>query len=110
MKRICLVVAAVVVSLIIFAVACYAEKAAKEKSGEELFKQHCAVCHQDGGNIIDPKDTLHRKDLKAHKITKPADIVKIMRNPGQGMTKFDKKTIPDKDAQKIAQYILKTFK
>jgi len=46
MKKL-LVVPAVMIFLIIFAVTCYAEKAAKEKSGEELFKQHCAVCHQD---------------------------------------------------------------
>jgi len=26
------------------------------------------------------------------------------------MTPFDEKTVPDKDAQKIAEYILKTFK
>jgi cytochrome c6 len=110
MKKKCLVVAAVVVSLISFAGACYAEKAAAKNFGEELFKQHCAGCHPDGGNIIDPKYTLHKKDLKAHRITKPADIVTIMRNPGPGMTKFDKKTIPDKDAQRIAGYILKTFK
>jgi cytochrome c6 len=109
MKKL-LALPALVVFLILFAGACYAEKAAKKNSGEELFKQHCAVCHPDGGNIIDPEDTLHKKDLKAHKITKPTDIVKIMRNPGPGMTNFDKKTIPDKDAQKIAEYILKIFK
>jgi cytochrome c6 len=33
-----------------------------------------------------------------------------MRNPGQGMTTFDEKTIPDKEAKEIADYILKTFK
>jgi hypothetical protein len=32
-----------------------------------------------------------------------------MRNPGQGMTQFDEKTIPDKDAKEIGGYILKTF-
>ena len=89
---------------------CSASFAEKGKTGEALFKEHCAVCHPDGGNIIDPKDTLHGKDLKVHKITKPADIVKKMRNPDPGMTKFDKKTLPDKDAKKIAEYILKTFK
>src|SRR5512135_3428157 len=89
---------------------CSASFAEKGKTGEELFKENCAVCHPDGGNIVNPKDTLHKKDLVANKITKPADIVKKMRNPGPGMTKFDKKTIPDKDAKKIAEYILKTFK
>ncbi len=54
--------------------------------------------------------TLHEKDLKAHGITNASQIVGKMRNPGPGMTKFDKKTISDKDANKIAKYLLKTFK
>jgi cytochrome c6 len=33
-----------------------------------------------------------------------------MRKPGPGMTQFDKKTVPDKEANAIAVYILKTFK
>jgi len=33
-----------------------------------------------------------------------------MRSPGPGMTKFDAKTIPDKEAKAIADYILRTFK
>jgi cytochrome c6 len=33
-----------------------------------------------------------------------------MRNPGPGMTTFDEKTIPDKQAKEIAEYILKSFK
>src|SRR5689334_22375156 len=40
------------------------------KSGEALFKQHCAVCHPDGGNIVKPEYTLHRKSLVAHNINK----------------------------------------
>ena len=80
------------------------------KTGETLFKQHCAVCHPDGGNVVTPQKTLHRKSLTAHKINKPEDIVKIMRNPGQGMNKFDEATIPDKDAMSIAEFILNTYK
>lgn len=81
----------------------------KGKTGEELFKAHCAVCHPDGGNIINPKKTLHKKDRDANNMKKSPDIIKNMRNPGPGMTKFDKTTIPDNDAKKIAEYILKTF-
>ena len=80
------------------------------KSGEALFKELCAVCHPDGGNIVNPKKTLHKKDLDANKIKTPADIVKTMRNPGQGMNKFDEKTVPDADAKAVAEYILKKFK
>jgi cytochrome c6 len=83
---------------------------AQTASGETLFKQHCAVCHPDGGNIIKPEKTLNVKALKTNNITKAGDIVKNMRNPGPGMTKFDKETIPDKDAMAIGEYILETFK
>jgi cytochrome c6 len=88
----------------------FAAEAKKGTSGEELFKQHCAMCHPDGGNIVNAQKTLHAKSLKANNIAKPEDIVKVMRKPGPGMTTFDAKTIPDKDAMEIARYILKTFK
>jgi cytochrome c6 len=80
------------------------------KSGESLFKEHCALCHPDGGNIVNPKKTLHGKDLDANKIKSKDDIVKLMRKPGPGMSTFDQKVISDKDAKEIAEYILKTFR
>jgi cytochrome c6 len=96
-------------ALFSFATAGVAKEETKAKSGEELFKTHCAECHVDGSNIIDPMKTLHKKDRDANNIKKPKDIIEKMRNPGPGMTKFDKTTISDKDAKKIAEYILKTF-
>jgi len=79
-------------------------------SGEELFKQHCAVCHPDGGNIIKPQHTLKKKDLAKNGIKDSKGVIKTLRSPGAGMTKFDAKTISDKDAKAIAEYVLKTFK
>lgn len=84
--------------------------AAAEKTGEQLFKQYCAVCHPDGGNTVNPKKTLHAKSLADSKITTPEDVEKVMRNPGPGMTKFDAATIPDQDAKLIGAYVLTTFK
>jgi cytochrome c6 len=79
------------------------------KSGGSLFKEHCSVCHPDGGNIINPKKPLHKKALEANNIKTKDDIVRLMRKPGPGMTTFDVKTIPDKEAREIAEYIIKTF-
>ena len=79
-------------------------------TGEALFKEHCAVCHPDGGNTINPEKTLHQKDLQKQKITSPEGVVKYMRAPGPDMPAFDAKTIADKDAKAIAEYVLKTFK
>ncbi len=86
------------------------EKAMKKISGETEFKEHCAICHPDGSNVVTPEKSLLKKDLDANGIRKPADIIKKMRNPGPGMTKFDKKTVSDKEARAIADYVLKTFK
>ena len=81
-----------------------------ESNGAKLFQQHCAVCHPDGGNIINPALTLHKKDRDAHGVKTEKDIIGKMRNPGPGMTRFDTKTVSDDEAKEIASYILKTFK
>jgi cytochrome c6 len=86
-----------------------ASPASSGKSGEALFKEHCTACHPDGGNIVNPKKTLKKADMEANKIRTTNDIIHVMRNPGPGMLKFDVKTIPDSDAKKIADYILKTY-
>ena len=83
---------------------------AQENIGETLFNEHCVVCHPGGGNIINPKKTLHSSDLAANNVTKPEDIIAIMRDPESGMSKFDNEKIPDNFAKKLAEYILKTFK
>jgi cytochrome c6 len=79
-------------------------------SGDEIFAQHCAGCHPEGGNTVNPRRTLHKKDLEADNIKTPGDIVSRMRNPGVGMPRFERNVITDRDAEKIAQYILSTFK
>jgi cytochrome c6 len=92
---------------------------AQEKTGEGLFKSNCSSCHPEGGNILNPKKTLSRKDREANNIVTAADIINKMRNPGPspthpqewaGMKMFDKYMISDDEAQKIADYILTTFK
>ena len=96
--------------MVFFGTLVFAAEKTEGKTGEALFKERCAVCHPGGDNIINPSFTLHGKALAAHGITNPEGIINKMRNPGPGMTKFDEKTIPDSDAKKIADYILKEFK
>ena len=79
-------------------------------SGKDLFQKNCAGCHVNGGNIVNPKFTLSRKDRYAHGVKTAGDIVKKMRNPGPGMTRFTKKMVSGKDAMAIAGYIIRTFK
>ena len=83
--------------------------AADGRSGEALFKEHCAACHADGGNIINPRKTLKKKDMIANKVNSEEAIIKLMRSPGPGMLTFDTKAVPDKEARAIAKYVLSTF-
>lgn len=108
MKKIVVVVAVLTVCMSGFSA--FAKEAVKGKSGEALFKENCSMCHPEGGNAMNPKKTLRKASLEANKIKTPEDIVKLMRKPGPGMTKFDPKTVSDADAKKIADYILATFK
>ncbi len=108
MKKITLPLSVLIVAVFVFAAIATAKE--QGKKGEALFRQYCSPCHADGGNNINPQKTLHKKDREANGVKAARDIVGKMRNPGTGMTKFDKQTIPDKDAKAIAEYILKAFK
>ena len=109
MKKVLILGSAIVIT--VFTIQALTVMAATKASpGEEAFIKNCAVCHAEGGNVINPAKTLKAKDLKANGIKKPADIIAKMRNPGPGMTAFDEKDVPDKTARAIAAYILKTFK
>ena len=101
MKKISAVVA--LMALAAFAATAVAAEPAKGDKGEAIFKEKCAACHPDGGNIINPKETL--KGLKDEKF-----ILKKIRTGGNGMTKFDTKAVSDADAKAVAAYIIKTFK
>ena len=78
--------------------------------GKKEFQEHCVECHANGGNLIKPGKSLKKKDREASGVKTATDIIGLMRNPGPGMTKFDTKTISDKEARAIADYIIKTFK
>ena len=78
--------------------------------GKKEFDEHCAVCHPNGGNVINAAKALGRKDLETRGVKSTKDIIAKMRKPGPGMTAFDKKAISDKEAKAIAEYIQKTFK
>jgi cytochrome c6 len=105
-----MVIAVAVIFILSLSTAVFAEKSSAKNPGEAKFKEHCTLCHPDGGNIINAKKTLHKKDRMANNVKNEDDILRIVRNPGPGMTTFDAKTLSDEDAEDIAKYILKTFK
>jgi cytochrome c6 len=86
------------------------EPAHASRDGGALFRQYCASCHPDGGNVSDPERTLYRSVLKKNHITTSEDIVRVIRQPLSRMIRFDASMLSDSDARAIAEYILKTFK
>ncbi len=112
MKKILFVSAALFLTCAFIATGSFGadEAAAKSPaSGSALFTQNCSPCHPNGENVVNPQKTLHKKDRDANGVKTAADIIRLMRNPGPGMTKFDPQTIPDKEAKAIANYVIKTF-
>ena len=85
-------------------------QAASPKQGEAEFKEYCSACHFEGGNLINPAKTLSKKDREKNGVKTVKDIIKKMRMPGEGMTTFDDNTLPEKEAKKIAEYIIGNFK
>jgi cytochrome c6 len=79
------------------------------KNGETEFKTQCAACHFEGGNVINPDKTLSKADREKNGIRTARDIINLIRNPGKGMTVFDESTLPETEAQEIAEYILTTY-
>ena len=84
-------------------------QAAGTKGGEDGFRKHCQACHPNGGNALKPAKNISKKVLEKNGIKTVNDIVKIMRKPGEDMTSFDEKTLPENEARNIAEYIMKTF-
>lgn len=107
MKKTFVTLSVIATAVLVFGTVCTAKE--QDERGGALFMQHCSPCHPGGGNIINSQKTLHKKDRDANGVKNASDIVGKMRNPGPGMSTFDSKTVPDKDAKKIAEYILKTF-
>ena len=77
--------------------------------GKADFEMFCSGCHPDGGNAINPAKSLRKMVREANGVKTAADIVKIMRKPGQGMRAYTKQDISDKRAKALAEYVLKTF-
>ena len=82
---------------------------AAQYDGKADFEMFCSGCHPDGGNAINPAKTLRKMNREANGVKTAADIVKIMRKPGQGMRAYTKEDLSNKRAKALSEYILKTY-
>ncbi len=72
--------------------------------GKNLFKNHCAGCHVNGGNIIRRSKNLKISSLKHNGINDPETIAKIARQ-GIGIMDGYKDQLGDNGDQIVANWI-----
>ena len=72
--------------------------------GENLFKQNCAGCHINGGNIIRRSKNLKISSLKRNGIDNPEAIAKIARQ-GVGIMSGYEDELGDNGDQIVANWV-----
>ena len=78
--------------------------AINEEGGKNLFKNHCAGCHINGGNIMRRSKNLKISSLKHNGINEPEDIAKIARQ-GIGIMDGYEDQLGDNGDQIVANWI-----
>ena len=77
---------------------------ADELSGVQLFQNHCAGCHVNGGNILRRSKTLKLEALEANGITSPGAIATIAAQ-GRGQMSGYAAVLGDGGAEAVAAYV-----
>ena len=72
--------------------------------GENLFKQNCAGCHINGGNLIRRSKNLKISSLKRNGIDNPESIAKIARQ-GVGIMSGYEDDLGDNGDQIVANWV-----
>ena len=77
---------------------------AGERSGDQLFQNHCAGCHVNGGNILRRSKTLKLAALQRNGITSPGAIATIAAQ-GRGQMSGYGAVLGDGGADAVAEYV-----
>jgi cytochrome c6 len=77
---------------------------AGERSGDQLFQNHCAGCHVNGGNILRRSKTLKLAALERNGITGPGAIATIAAQ-GRGQMSGYAAVLGDGGAEAVAAYV-----
>ena len=72
--------------------------------GEQLFLEHCAGCHVNGGNIVRRNKSLRLKDLSRNSLDNPEAIAEIARE-GIGIMSGYKEVLGENGDKLVAIWI-----
>ena len=106
MKRIALVLSAAAICVALLSVAGFGQEAAKSKIGEEEFKENCSSCHPNGGNVIEPEDTIKGSP----RLRDFETFLSWIRKPVQPMPTFSASQISEEQAKQLYDFIVEASK
>jgi cytochrome c6 len=105
-KRIAIVLCVAAISVALLSFGGFGQVTAKSGVGEEAFQEHCSSCHPNGGNVIEPEDTIKGspklKDFKT--------FLSWIRKPVQPMPTFSASQISEEQARQLYDYIIEASK
>jgi cytochrome c6 len=79
--------------------------AADTKAGEAIFSTNCAVCHPEGGNVVDPAKPVRG----SAKLKDFPTFLGWIRVPNSPMTPFSAAQIPEAQARELYRYVVETL-
>ncbi len=74
-------------------------------SANEVFSKYCSSCHSKGGNIMNPKKTLSKKDLAANGVDNIGSISALITSGKPPMPAFGTSLSNDEIAG-VAKYVM----
>ena len=80
-------------------------KAINLDKGESIFVNNCAVCHNDGNNIIIPEKNLKKETLEANGMNTKSAIAYQVLNGKNGMPAFGGR-LKETEIEAVAIYVL----
>jgi cytochrome c6 len=90
----------VLVGLVVFPM----RPVAAAADGTQLFKQNCAGCHLNGGNIIRRSKTLKLQALESNGFHGSVEIVQIVTMGKGNMSAYGDRLTPE-DIQSVSSYV-----
>jgi cytochrome c6 len=106
MKRIGIVLWVGAICIALLSLGGFGQVSAKSKIGEEVFKKNCSSCHPNGGNVIEPEDTIKGSP----KLGDFKTFLSWIRKPVQPMPTFSASQISEEQAKQLYDYIVEASK
>ncbi len=74
-------------------------------NANDTFNKYCSSCHSNGGNLMNPKKTLSKKDLANNGVDNIGSISTLVTNGKPPMPAFGK-SLSNEEIANVAKYVM----